>query len=170
MTSRLVCLQVGFALEYWRNNMLKYSKYALLMLMPLTAIASDPDFYIVAHECSILAGSFNNKKLLTIPGKLPINACSRQGKNLVCSVAFQNSSSSVSTPSETYRIFIDSPPFLYYGSDNGAAFFSVNVELRSAVMVIRDIDESYAGAKVCSATYATSSDIEILRKQPESNK
>lgn len=139
--------------------------WLLMLLLPLSAYAANPDFYLIPNECKILVGSLTNGSLKITPGDQPSYGCSRQGEKLLCSVSYESGNKPRGNVTEAFLILVDSPPFLVFASDNRASFFSVNMEKRTVVLTSRMTDAAFLGEKVCTGIYATEFEIELLKQK-----
>jgi len=123
------------------------------------------DFYLAPQECKSIIGSLSSARLSIVQSDPPTYSCTRSGKTLACTVYYESGSNPTSnSATESYGILWDSPPALYFASDNGASFFSVNTETRAAVMTSRAVGPSYAGQKVCTFIFATDSELNMLKE------
>lgn len=123
------------------------------------------DFYLVPQECKSIIGSLSSARLSIVQSDTPTYGCTRSGKTLACTVYYESGGEPTSnSPTESFEILWDSPPALYFSSENGAAFFSVNTQTRVAVMTSRAVDTTYAGQKVCTLIFATDSELNMLKE------
>ena len=131
-----------------------------------TAYGLDPDFYLLPGDCQQLIGYHGDGSVKVVEGDPPTYACAKKGAQVTCVVAYQSGGKPQSQKAtETFRVLIDSPPVLYFGSDNGAMFFSVNLNRRTVIITARVVEMEFIGQKVCGSTYATSYEVEELRKR-----
>jgi hypothetical protein len=134
------------------------------IVTPAWAVSSEPDFVIALTECKMLVGSLKNGSLNSSEAETMLYSCQRQGKNISCTTTFDKSKNSDNS-SEKFSILIDSPPVLWFASENHGTFFSVDIQTRAAVVTARLTDLSYMGQKVCSGVYATAHEIELLKNK-----
>lgn len=114
----------------------------------------------------MLIASLSGPTLKAMDADPPNWGCSRQGKSMVCSTTFLDVAKPQVPGTETFNVLVDSPPHLYFGSDNGATFFAINTQNHLAAFTARLVDPAYGGAKVCTGMFITASELEILKKQP----
>ncbi len=67
-------------------------------------------------------------------------------------------------PAETFEIFIDSPPLLWFSSQK-RFFWSIRKHTRLPSELMAGVE--YLAQKVCVGTYATAWEIESLNKAPD---
>lgn len=142
--------------------MKKVGKSAVLLLLSSPLLAFEPEFYIHSQECKILIASLIDKSVKVAQGDASTTGCRRNGSEVTCAVSFKSGGTS-EEPIKTYRVLIDSPPMFYFGSENGAEFYSVNFSQHTAVVTARMADATYTGYKVCGAVYLTAFEVESLR-------
>lgn len=143
-------------------------KSVLLFFMlcsPAVVTAAAPDFFIMSRECKLIAGSLSKGGLTVGPGAIPTHGCIRSGKSMACSVDFEGDDKSANPGVGIYKILLDSPPFLIFGSEDGATYFSVNTESRAAVYMERLATTGFVAVKVCAALFVTTSELEMLDKR-----
>ncbi len=113
----------------------------------------------------MLIASLAGPSMKVAEGDAPNYSCTRQSKRMICAVVYPSGGKAAGSGPESYEVLLDSPPHLYFASANGATFFAVNIQNHAAVVTARLTDVGYAGEKVCSALYFTSSELEMLKKQ-----
>lgn len=136
-----------------------------LAALAFNAHGFDADFYLVPGDCRQIIGYHSDGSVKVAQGDPPTYACARQGAKITCVVGYKSGGKPQSGPSETFRVLLDSPPVLYFGSDNGATFFAVNLTRRTVIMTARIVELDFVGNKVCGSTYATASELEALQKR-----
>jgi hypothetical protein len=121
------------------------------------------DFYILPIECKMLLVSLDDGSIRIAAADPPAYECTRRGNKIECSVSYASGGKSKAGSTEAFQVVIDSPPLLYFGSDNGATLFSVNLVTRKVGFTARLIGMDHIGEKVCSANYTTAQEIDLYR-------
>jgi hypothetical protein len=82
-----------------------------------------------------------------------------------CSVFYASGGKSEAGATEIFQVLVDSPPLLFFGSDNGATLFSVNLLTRKVGFTARLTDVGFIGEKVCSANYTTAQEVDLYKNR-----
>ncbi len=88
--------------------------------------------------------------------------CNRSGKLIECEVSHPDADSKVEKRS--YKIHLDSPPYLMFSADNGSETALINSNKHAASYTSRMIDTGFLGHKVCSMTFLTQDQYSTLNK------
>jgi hypothetical protein len=149
-----------------RNEELKLKLHAFATMIMLGASQASvaSDFYILPDECRMLLVTLDDGDMKYAAGDPPSYGCRRRGQELDCVVHYASGGKSPSGYKETFRVLVDSPPYLFFGSENGATLFSVNLNTRKVGFTARLTDANYVGEKVCSATYTTGQEVELYKE------
>lgn len=140
-------------------------RFIIVFLGCIGAASAGADFYILPRACKMLIVSLDNGSIKATAGDPPTYQCIRRGEKIGCTVSYDSGGKSDAGTNEIFQLLIDSPPFLYFGSANGATLFSVNLGTRKVGFTARLTDVNILGEKVCSAIYATSQEVDLYRSQ-----
>lgn len=141
------------------------SRYFIVFLACIGTATASADFYILPSACKMLLVSLDDGSIKTGAGDPPSYECIRRGERIGCTVSYASGGKSEAGTNEIFQVLIDSPPFLYFGSDNGATLFSVNLSTRIVGFTARLTDVNFIGEKVCSAHYRTSQEVDLLKNR-----
>jgi hypothetical protein len=141
------------------------STFFMIILVCVGSSAFAADFYILPKECKILLVSLDDGSIRNAAGDPPTYGCIRRGEQIGCSVSYASGGKSEAGSTEIFQVLIDSPPLLYFGSDNGSTLFSVNTLTRNVGFTARLTDVGFIGEKVCSANYTTAQEVELYRNR-----
>ena len=137
----------------------------LIFLTCVSNLAFSADFYLLPKECKMLLVSLDDGSIKYAAGDPPSYECIRRGDKIGCSVSYASGGKSEAGATEIFQVLIDSPPFLYFGSDNGATLFSVNLDTRKVGYTTRLTDVNFIGEKVCSSNYTTSQEVDMYKNR-----
>jgi hypothetical protein len=135
---------------------------ALIILVPGSALAREPDFYVAMQTCKTVVGYLvlSDESLKVFEGDTTVLACARTGKAVDCLLSFpKTGETAVHGDTINYQVLADSPPHLILSTSNGSEFLSIDLVERAAVSITRHLDVKLAGSKVCQGVYATSFDV-----------
>ena len=141
------------------------SRILLIFLTCVSTFAISADFYLLPRECKMLLVSLDDGSVKYAAGDPPSYECIRRGEKIGCSVSYASGGKSNAGATETFQVLIDSPPFLYFGSENGATLFSVNLDTRKVGFNARLTDVNLIGEKVCSSIYTTSQEVDMYKNR-----
>lgn len=141
------------------------SRVLLIFLTCISTYAAGADFYLLPRECKMLLVSLDDGSIKYAAGDPPSYECIRRGEKIGCSVSYASGGKSEAGATEIFQVLIDSPPFLYFGSENGATLFSVNLDTRKVGFTARLTDVNFIGEKVCSSNYTTSQEVDMYRNR-----
>lgn len=137
-------------------------KHSILILVclaaPVAAQESPSDFFdLRMTECTATLGYIgpSDETLKTVEGKKPEIVCLREGERILCNLTMEGDASTKGSKVE-YRVDLEGPTFLYFGSPNGADFYALDFANRRVVLISRYMssDGNIVGAKVCRGTYS----------------
>lgn len=137
------------------------STILIIFLVGIGAARAGADFYILPNECKMLLVSLDDGSIKTAVGDPPSYECIRRGEKIGCAVSYASGGKSEAGTNEVFQVLVDSPPLLFFGSENGATLFSVNLGTRKVGFTARLTDVSYIGEKVCSANYTTAQEVDL---------
>lgn len=137
----------------------------LAILVIKKASALDFDFIIVGDECKMLI-SFNlpsDDALKVGEADKPILLCKRNSRVITCDITHE--SEPEKGIEKTFNVEIDTPPYLLFSTENYSDSVYINSGNLSGSFTSRALGENYLGHKVCSATFLTSDQYNLLQKQ-----
>lgn len=141
------------------------SRFFIIFLTCICTSAMAADFYILPKECKMLLVSLDDGSIRNASGDPPTYECIRRGEKIGCSVLYGSGGKSEAGSDEIFQVLVDSPPFLFFGSENGATLFSVNLVTRKVGFTARLTDVNFIGEKVCSANYTTALEVNMYKNR-----
>ncbi len=115
------------------------------------------DFDLRMTECKTTLGYVgpSEEALTTVEGDTSEFACRRVGEQIYCNVKVAGGPS-IKGPTANYRIGLDLPPSLYFGSADGSDFFAVDLTNRRVVSISRYVSDTgeIVGSKVCRGVFS----------------
>ena len=135
-------------------------------LFSLPCYAAEPDFFINFSSCKTAVGYLvlSEKSLKITEGDPLVMSCSRHAMDISCSFEFHNRQMGIKGNSEMYKVFLDSPPLLYFATSNGSGNIAIDMSQHAAVLVNLIFDVKFVGSKVCHGLYTTRFEMENLKK------
>jgi len=141
------------------------SRFFMVFLACIGTATASADFYILPGACKMLLVSLDDGSIKNAAGDPPTYECIRRGEKIGCTVSYASGGKSEAGTNEIFQVLIDSPPFLYFGAENGATLFAVNLSTRKVGFTARLTDVNFIGEKVCSANYTTSQEVDLYRNR-----
>jgi len=151
----------------WMSMVLTLLVMLLLIRLPMTSFAEEPDFYLKMLKCKTAVGYLvpSDDSLKILDGTPTTNACRRRSKKITCDLAFDDKGEGHRGAVAEYQILLDSPPHLHFSDDTAGDWFAVNTSTHTVVMVTRIVGEQFLASKACQGIFATQNEVEELSKK-----
>ena len=111
------------------------------------------------NDCKFLVGFlvFSDKSLVVRQGDPTFMACKRESNAIHCDFIFKADpdQQAVRGNSENFTVIMDSPPLLWFESDNGGIFVAINTSQHAVTLISRIVDRRFLGSQVCHGLYTT---------------
>jgi hypothetical protein len=139
----------------------------LLLAPTVITQGLEPDFYLRFDRCKTTVAYLvpQQEPLRQLDGTGLLLACSRSSRRLTCEMSFADRAEGVKGNRVSYRVDLDSPPHLTFTDSVFADYYSVNVVEHRATLVTRVLDKQFAGAKVCTGSFATAMEVRALQRK-----
>src|SRR4029453_5157689 len=100
----------------------------LLVRLPTTSFAEEPDFYLKMLKCKTAVGYLvaSDDSLKIFEGAPTTNACRRRSKKIACDLAFDDKGEGHKGSVAEYQILLDSPPHLHFSDATAGDRFAVH--------------------------------------------
>ncbi len=129
------------------------------LLIPSGLWCADYDFYMDFNGCKMLVGYLvpADRSLAVIRGDPTFMACKRHSNAIHCDFIFKADPDQQGQRgnSENYTVIADSPPILYFETDNGSSFVAINTSQHAVTLISRIVDRRFVGSQVCHGMYTT---------------
>ena len=139
----------------------------IILLCSAHTYAAEPDFYIDFSSCKTTVGYLvlSDVSIKTMDGTPTTMGCFRRGDHISCTFMLKDGSKGIKGNNENYKVLLDSPPLLYFETENGSEFVAVNTKQHAAVLTVRVLGDQYSGSKICQGLYTTSFEVNSLKKK-----
>lgn len=121
------------------------------------------DFVLYMRDCNIARPV--GETLTTIKGDRHFLFCQKNKKTYKCELGFPSGEKGVKGSEIIYDDNLDLSSLLYLNSNKGADVVFVNKAKSSATSATRLIDENGLSSKLCSGSYLTADEYDIIMKQ-----
>jgi hypothetical protein len=148
------------------ENMMRRWLFGLgLSLLPFPATAAD--FFIHFDRCTSVVGYLvvSDQNLKVLAGDPVALLCQRSGRQVQCRLEHPDPSRGPWGKQVSYKVTLDSPPFLTFSDARWADYVMVDTNARAATLNTRISDPQYMGSKVCTGIYLTEDDLKATGKE-----
>lgn len=138
----------------------------LTIFLPSTAFSQEEfDFVVIGSACKMIV-SYNvvsDESLKVTDADTPILFCNRNSKIITCNVTHAEELDK--QEKRVYKLEMDSPPILFFQTDNGSDSAYINIRNNTGSYSSRILGKQFMGQKVCSSLFLTYNQYNLMMKK-----
>jgi hypothetical protein len=118
----------------------------MLLIAPASLLAAD--FYLYFDKCKLAVSYFvhSNESLKILEGDGSLTSCTRISQTVQCDIDFLGGSKG-SRITDTYKIYIESPPTLIFTNERMSDYYVIDMTQHVATLITRVMEPSFPEQK-----------------------